>query len=469
MKRNLHRFMVLVLTTNGPALFGVPARAEEQAEPIPPEPAPRAGPEFLPLFAAGSLWTRYELRSGYEAHGLSHPRLHREGDYLVSRARLKLATNPVDVGGGGVVSGSFVPQAAYTFGENTGTTPTVTDHPILTLYEGYASVGSTAYRVDAGRFMMNYGDALVIGDLGWNEAARSFNGARVHVTPSERPYFADVFATLISEGRLLSEEPLAGDTYFYGTYAGLGPLIGEGFELDVYVLGRSTAGNESFTVSDPMDPTSTTVGDLDPATEVTVGARISGKPSPFDYRAEAGLQFGKRSVLPSFAVPAPDARSTLAYQVDAEAGFSPIKQARIGLEGLIASGDDLSTPDEDEGYFELFPTSHKFLGWADIVGPRTNVASAVLHLKYTPVEPLTLFLDAHHFSRLEALADATEGAMGQEIDTQVLYAIGKGASLRGMYAIYFPDQDFWTPKSESPAAAREALHYFELQFGYEFK
>lgn len=453
-----------------PAPSGAP-----QAPPAPPAPpgppvaaeVPPA-PSAWPLKVRGSFWTRYELRSGYLEHGLSHPRLHREGDYVVSRARLSFATNPVDVGNQVQVSATFVPQAAYTFGENTGAAPTISDHPTLALYEGYASVGSSKYRLDAGRFVLNYGDALVLGDLGWNEAARAFNGARVRFTPGEQPFYIDLLATLITDGRLATQEAVSGDAYFYGLYAGLGPLIAEGIDLDAYLLAQSRMKDDAIELTDPTDETVTTTGSQDAATFVTLGSRVKGKASFLDYRAEAGIQFGKRPVAASFAAPNPNPQKKFGYQLDAEVGVAPTDGVRIGLEGLIASGDDLSTTDDFEGYDELYPTAHKFLGWNDIIGGRTNVASAVLHLKIAPAKPLTLSFDGHYFTRPQAGADGKDGSAGQELDTQVLYAIGGGAALRAMYGVFVPNEGFWEAKATSPDVAGDALHFFELQFGYNF-
>ena len=184
----------------------------------------------------GSIWSRYEARGGFEEHGLTNPRTHREGDYVVSRARLTLKTGPIDVGEGVEISAVFAPQAAYTWGENTGTNPTVTDHPALQLYEGYASVGTKRYKLDVGRFSMMYGDALVIGDVGWNEIGRSFNGARLRITPSESPAYVDGFVTVINEGRLVTEKPVAGDNYFWGVYAGSRPALRQEVRLGPLLL-----------------------------------------------------------------------------------------------------------------------------------------------------------------------------------------------------------------------------------------
>lgn len=453
-----------------------PLPAAEAAAPAPappaPEPAPEAAaaPPAFPLSIAGSFFSRYELRKRYADHGLTNPRLHREGDYIVSRARLVVKTTPVDIGNGMKASATFVPQAAYTMGE-TGTTAanaTVGDQPPVTLYEGYASVGGSTARLDAGRFMMDYGEALVIGNLGWHEQARSFNGARLHITPTEGPLYIDLFGTLISEGRLVTTDPVQGDVYFWGAYAGIGPVLGEGSDLDVYFLGQSTARNENVALTDPMDPAATAIGEVEPTTDATLGTRVKGKASLVDYRLEAGLQFGKSPVNPTWADPDPEALDKLAYQADAELGINPVKGFRLAIEGAYASGNKSDTPDEDEGWNPLYPTAHRWLGWADIAGGRSNVMTGVLHVLYAPIEPLKLSVDAHYFKRPEMPA-GKDGSMGSEIDSQILYAFGGGASVRGMYAIFLPNEDFWESATVSADEAGKAMHYFELQFGYDFK
>jgi hypothetical protein len=417
----------------------------------------------------GSIWSRYELRDGYQEHKLTNPRLGREGDYVVSRARLALSTTPVDVGNGVLVSGSFTPQAAYTWGENAGSNPTVSDHPTLGLYEGYASVGNGHYRVDGGRFAMNYGDALVIGDLDWNEAARAFNGVRLHLTPSETPFYIDAFGTIILDGRAQTQQPVSGDTYFYGIYAGLGPLLAKETDFDLYLLGLTTEKNRKVALSNPMDPSMTAVGMQKSGTVATLGTRFKGHVSLLDYRAEAGLQFGSKALAPTYMAPRPDTRKKLGYQLDGEVGVSPVKEFRVAVEGLIASGDDLSSTDKDEGWDELYPTSHKWLGLMDVIGPRTNVTSGVLHLKAVPVEPLTITVDGHYFARPQKGTDKKHGGVGGEIDTNVAYAIGKGASVRGLYGVFLPNEDYWSTKSLTPDDAKDPIHYVEVQFGYVFK
>ena len=267
--------------TSSTAAAAAPAEPEPMPEPVPPPPEELPAPEKPALKVGASLWSRYEIRENYAAHGLTHARLHREGDYVVSRARLSLVTPEVDAGDGVKVSGTFVPQAAYTWGETPGVA-TITDDPPIGLYEGYFSIYGDSARFDAGRFALNYGDALVIGNLGWNESARSFNGARSHFALGESGAYVDLFATLISEGRTSTGEALYGDRYFWGVYSGLGPLLTEGVELDAYFLGQTWGFDDGIVVTNPMDPTETTMGEREDATELTLGARLKGKADIFD-------------------------------------------------------------------------------------------------------------------------------------------------------------------------------------------
>jgi hypothetical protein len=218
-----------------------------------------------------------------------------------------------------------------------------------------------------------------------------------------------------------------------------------------------------------MDSTMTAVGMQKSATVVTLGSRLKGKAGVLDYRAEAGVQLGSKAPAPTYAAQHPDTKSKLGYQLDGELGVSPVKQFRIGLEALIASGDDLTTKDKDESWDELNPTSHKWLGLMDVIGARTNVTSGVLHLKAVPVEPLTISVDGHYFARPQKGADGKHGGVGGEINAGVAYAIGKGAYVRGLYGVFLTNEDFWSKKSADPKDAGDPMHFVEVQFGWGFK
>lgn len=432
--------------------------------PTPPAKPPMAGPQGAPAFTApvpppamgpppadapakpkrflnykGDFWSRYELRSGYWEKGLRNNRLHRDGDTIVYRARLGLKTDPVDIGGA-KGSATIVPQAAGTFG--TGSAPqTIADTFDLRFYEAFFTLQGDAYKFDVGRFMMDYGDAAVIGNLGWNETARAFQGMRSRFSIGEDAWL-DAFVTLIQEGTPTATDQNVGngDRYFYGLYADVGPLLSAGMNLDLYALGQTWG---AVTTTDDAGASSRT----DSATQVTLGARIKQKIGLFDYRVEGGFQTGSR--------PAVEAVSLSAFNIDGTVGVSPVKGLRIGVGGLIASGDDPET-DSNEAWDQLFPTAHKFLGLSDVAGARSNIQSLYLQLKYAVNKGLIFKADGHTFSRVQ-VADGAPTSMGSELNLHAIKKLGGKGVLRAMYAVFLADEEFWP--------TGDPVHFLEIQYG----
>ncbi len=414
----------------------IPVVLEE--EPPPPQPS------VTPLHVDGSFWTRYEVRENYERYSsLTHPRFHREGDRFVYRARLGLETNPVGVGRGQAVLVRFSPQAYGT--HSTGNAPpTVGDGYDLGVYEAFVRLTSRELDLDVGRFRMNYGEAALIGDLDWNEAGRAFQGGRIRFK-GRSGYYTDVFATLISEGADTTGAVFEGDRYFYGIYTAMGPLIGD-IDVDAYILSQtwgSVAGDPALGTTDQEG-----------ASFFTLGARVKQQIDKFDYRAEAGVQLGTTPVAGG------DALDKFAYQADVGVGFTPVRQFRIGVGGLVASGDDDATDTKSNSWDPLFPTGHKFLGLTDVFGDRTNAVSGNLDVRYQPIHDLILQVQGHALARMQEDNGSGDKYTGTEVDTHVIHPIGQGAKLRAMYGIFVPANGYW--------GRNEPIHYLEAQFGYDF-
>jgi hypothetical protein len=419
--------------------------------PLAEHATPETGNSVTPLAVSGSFFTRYELRSGYAAQGLFHPRLHREGDNFVYRARLGVTTHPVDLGDGQTISATFIPQAHgvhATQGEPT----TINDQYDLRVYEAFIRWQGQRVTLDTGRFEMNYGDGLVIGNSDWHEAGRAFQGARLHYV-SPKKYWVDLFATLLREGRPATAAIFDGDVLFYGAYAGLGGLFSEKLDWDFYALLQS-ANQQQVDTSGLANP-APTFETLEGATELTLGTRVKHAIGRFDYRIEGGIQLGDAQTV----VGAP-AVARFAYQADAEFGLAPAQGFRLALGGLVASGDGDDSDDTSNAWNELYPTGHKFLGLSDVFVGRSNVLSGNASASYKASERLILKLDAHLLSRMEAEA-AGEAFPGTEIDAQIISPLGRGAVLRGLYGAFLPNADQWPTE--------DSIHYVELQFGYDFK
>ena len=401
-------------------------------------PAPPSGPTLRPL---ASMFTRLEVREGYADLGAANPGCFpgaNDGDCLRFRASLGLQVGDIHVSDDIVAAVRFLPQVAgyWSFGGSGGVV-----HPDVGLYEGNLVLTiDRIVRVDVGRIVLNYGDQMVIGSLRWHPAGRSFDGARVRIQPEADGYWVDMFWTMLAEGGPGSFGD--GDGYFYGAYAALGPLLSERVAFDVYGLAQQT--------NDSVDPV--TGGQIDWSLRAHLGSRFTTRVDLVDLRAEAGLQVGRAGQLAPI-----DPTTIIAGHIDGEVGFNFADDMfRVGAHGFFASGDDPSTS-ENEGYSQLFPTAHAFLGWSDVMGGRTNVAGGALHFLLKPIANLKISLDTFVFARPQAAGD---GFTGGEGDLQVLWLPGAGLRVRGMYALFVPSAGFW-------GAGSDPVHYLEVELGYD--
>lgn len=433
------------------------ATPEPEPEPVvegptaaePPSPAP------FPVEFSSSTFSRFEYRSGYDRLGVSRARFV-EGDMTVYRVRLGVRTRPLEVTDGVVASLQFSPQVSGVYGK----TGTVAEQN-LGLYEGYLRVAGESLSVDLGRFAMNYGDALVIGNLDWHQTGRAFEGARGRYKFGEG--WLDLFVTqtarppeVNAEGHPVVNSPLfAGDSYFWGLYSAWGKLLRESMDLDVYLLGVTRAKTRGVAV-DPEDPAAGTYTQR-AATEITIGTRLKDKLGDVvDYRLEAGLQTGAR---PNPTDGGRTGRSVMAYQVEGELGLRAAEPLRIAFGGAAASGDDPTTTDRDEGWNELYPTAHKFLGLMDVIGARSNVWSAMAKVQGKLSDSLTLNVDGHYFGRFEVPA-GTDKQAGTEVDAYLVKKIGGPLAARVLYGIFLPNADHYP--------SGDAAHYGEAELSFVF-
>jgi len=414
--------------------------------------APSKQDSLLPLKLSTSTFSRFEYREGYDDLGVSRGRFS-EGDAVVFRARLGIRTNPLPIADGSDVLVQFSPQASGVWGV-TGTTSEVN----LGIYEGYVLFRSQRLEVELGRFKMNYGDSLIIGDLDWHQAGRAFDGLRAHYK-MKRGYL-DLFATQVAAGGPDAGPKLfAGDDLFWGAYLGVGEYLGKGLDLDAYFLGLSNFAQEGL-----VDAETGVDYSLASAHLFTAGLRAKQKMGFFDYRLEGDVQFGRtiQAPPPGFTGDHVDSVQTFAYQADVEFGFMISSTTRLGVGAVLASGDAPAS-DKNEGFNELYPTGHKFLGLMDVIGARTNVGSANLKVTQNLGAALKAQVDAHVFTRLEdgglgSVAGA--GLAGTEIDTQLGYALGKYANVRGLYGLFIPATGHY--------ASDDLAHYVEVEAGVRF-
>lgn len=418
-------------------------------------PAPRRGPrtrmpvlyaeheveQLPPITPSADIFSRYELRANVDRLSQQPAPRFGEGDRVAYRARFGLKTRPVHFGSASTLV-YVEPQASGFWGQSSAGLQDAS----IGLHQAYMQLWSGNHRWETGRFELSYGDELVIGSVGWSETGRAFDGTRVHLQYEPGDPWLDLFITSVAEGSPQYTLNVGeGDHYFVGAYGGLGAWFDvPDLELDVYLLGDILAPTDDYVMSLPDDMT--VVDDRDGAVRVTLGTRLKGRRGLFDYRAETGLQLGTALAQDAFVN-----RGVLAAQADAEVGVSS-GGLRVSLEGLIATGDDPTTTDRDEGWAQLYPTGHKWLGLSDVFGGRNDIAGGVLHLSYGVVPGVTAKLDAHVYAKPQR----DDGYSGSELDLYGLYDIGGGLVGRLLYGLTLPNKDAF-------GADALAVHYVEFQ------
>jgi hypothetical protein len=279
----------------------------------------------------------------------------------------------------------LAPQFARTFGEPVynGTSTTLnalqetsgsTFDPALSVHEAYADLRPADWaRFLVGRQILSYGDELVIGALEWNNVARSFDAGKARISYSLG--WTDVFASKLQDNNTTATATV-GDKDFYGIYNGwsFGPWLKD---ADLYLLWLRDATPR---VS-PAAPTTSLTQNL-----WTAGLRFKSSVGALDYRAEATKQW-----LTYAGVEGLQQEGT---QADVELGYSlsslPAKP-RLALEAFYAT----------KNYNQLFPTAHKWLGYADVLG-RRNVSGAALHASAAILDNLKAAIDYHYFLRTDS-------------------------------------------------------------------
>ncbi len=287
----------------------------------------------------------------------------------------------------------------------------------LDMHEAYFAIKPTKderFYVFAGRQELAYGDHLVLGSVPWHRIGRSFDGARARYQFADN-LTLDAFTMKLQENNSATNDLRGQDADFHGAYlmGSFGPYVKS---ADMYLLRKDNQKAGSFRDTSAY------------------GLRFKSKigESAFDYRIEGTLEqvrlAGESSIKES------------EYQYDVELGWTlPYYNTRVAMEYFDSSRD----------YDQLFPTAHKWVGFADQFS-RRNLKGYVAHLSTSPIEKVTFFADYHIFQRHDSkrgaynFAGNTLGNQGsskdvaQELDLIVSYDFTKTLQLSYGYSWVMP-------------------------------
>lgn len=277
-------------------------------------------------------------------------------------------------------------------------------------YGVYQPVESVSLMV--GRQMLAYGDEFIVGALDWQAIGRSFDAAKLKLHFG--PWKSDLFASKIVNNSITSSDPAVGDVNFFGFY-------------NTFDLGDWAKATEVY-LFDHLDSTTA----ASPKNLLAVGARLkSVTPIGLDYRLEAVKEFG----------------NTVSDGVDAHALDLEVGYTLASVMNLRLAGQGFMT---GKNYNQLYPTAHKWLGYADVLG-RRNVSGFAAHAGIEPFQGFTTVVDFHYFLRTATDAPAyklngttaigtasdSSAAIGSEVDLTFKYQVSKPLSFTLGGSLFF--------------------------------
>lgn len=280
------------------------------------------------------------------------------------------------------------------------TTSGSTNHTSVTFFESNIHYKLTdALEFKLGRQEISYGDHLIIGALPWANAGRSFDALKFRYNLANG--WIDAARSKINDNstNLVSND----DTDFSWIYSSFdfGQMAKE---TDFYVMHQTSATNSIN----------------------TIGFRVKGSIGDFFYRTENGIQSGRNLGDDAFQYNIEGGRKFGAYSISAE---------------YALAGHD---------YIQMYPTAHKFMGFADVLS-RRNLKQIALHLKGKVTNWFSFSLDYHKFERestddpiytlgnaVRSTAASTSGDVGSEVDLLLNFHTQDKLKLQLGYALFMP-------------------------------
>jgi len=404
--------------------------AAQQASPVaapqvvaPPAPQPpvlNRVNEVLPAW----LRVRGEFRErmeGFDGLGFNDTR---EDLYYLSRLRLNATITPTRL-----LSFQVQGQDARVARKTVGPTGTPFRAP-FDMRLAFADVGNAQSRiaVRVGRQELVYGEQRLVGPVGWLNAARTFDAAKL--TVRGKRLSVDVFGASVV--RILEGEfdRSGAGNRFAGAYA-TAPALVPGASVEPYAFWKRDVNLLTETA---------TRGTLSLA---TMGLRWLGKlPAGLEYNTDTALQTGSLGT----------------DDVSAWAGHYTLRTPAAGSLAFRTSGEfnyasgDSNPADGTRGTFDqLYPTPHDKYGLADQVGWR-NIRHLRAGIELTPWKGLPLAANYHSWwlnETRDALyaaggavlarvaAGASSSHVGQEVDIQATKALTPQLQLAAGYAHIF--------------------------------
>ncbi len=454
---------LLALASTALAFGCVSSALAQYAPPPPPQPFPGFINDYLrkqdPYYSVwdlgGSARLRYELRE----NGLGSPPnadfrktgVDNDNSYFSDKI---------------LVYAGYTAKwwSAYVQGRSSGTTgddrnPNFESDGIADLHQAYFTLGNHKefpLSLKVGRQELSYGDERLVGAFAWNNIGRVFDAAKLRW--QNEWFAAEAFTSKI----VLPDDNSFNVWNDYNLFSGLHLSTKKVPKTltELYFFARND-GIGSASAQNPVSFPPFQVAAPVARDIYTLGGRMKSGTNEFgrfDFTVEGAYQFGNWK-----ATLAGERQAHEAFAFMGNAGYTfddAYGKPRVALEYAYASGDGDPTDSRHGTFDNLYPTNHKFYGYADYLSwQNLHDVRSIFQIK--PHPQLSLALEGHLFW-LADTADSLynvggaaragggvgtgtgfnrnpsyDGFVGGEIDVIAGYAVNKFILLEAGYGHFF--------------------------------
>ncbi|HXG48086.1 MAG TPA: alginate export family protein [Methylomirabilota bacterium] len=477
---------LLALTSTALGLGGATTGLAQYAPPPPPQPFAGFLNEYLrqrdPYYSAWDLSGSARLRFELKENGLGLPANNdfrangadNDNSYFSDKILLRAGYN--------AKWWSFLVEGRSSSTSGDDRTPAFeTDDP-ADIHQAFFTVGNhKEFPLSAkiGRQEISYGDERLVGAFGWHNIGRVFDAAKLRW---QHEWFA---AELFTGKIVLPDDNALNGWNDYNQFSGLHVTTRQIPKTisEFYVFSRndgvgSTRANPGAFA--PFQVGAPTARDI-----YTFGARLRSATNAlgrFDYTVEGAYQVGNWKPTNTS-----DRQDHNAYAVMANVGYTfadTVGKPRVAIEYAYGSGDDSATDDDHNTFDNLYPTNHKFYGYADYLSWQ-NLHDVRGIFQIRPTTRLSLAVEGHLFW----LADTADNLynvggvprtgggvgtgtgfnrnpsydsfVGGEVDVIAGYALTRFASLEAGYGHFFTGD--YIDQSWANAGGSADAHWFYIQ------
>lgn len=311
----------------------------------------------------------------------------------------------------------------------------LTNDTNLGIHQAYiemSNIITEGLSLQIGRFETVYGRHRLMGNVGWHNVGRSFDGGRL--VRKGKTYSADIFCLKVLE-RSFDAPPNHKDWKIYGLHS---TFLQD--RLDLFIL---------------YDWDQMKTGDNYDLARFTIGSYFKNKlESGIGYEFDAAIQTGYQG-----------AEDISAYMIAGDLYYSPKHKmmfiysevSKMGIGFDITSGDDDITDDKIKTFNNLYYTGHKFRGYMDFFLGTSTQGLMDLILLRAAVKPrphCQISVDIHHFRTMEdhVTPDGDSSkAIGQEIDITFKRKLQTGLAFQVGISTFIasddwkadPDKAYW--------------------------